>query len=171
MGLTEARIEKVMLGASLHDVGKIGIEDQILRKPDALDEYEQDVMAKHPEHGTSILAGVTGMDDAIAGMRYHHERWDGTGYPEGLKGREIPWVARIVAVADAYDAMTSHRPYRRALPREVAYLEICNKGGTQFCPEVVAAFCRALGLGIEGFTESGVDRPAASGHHGEHVVV
>jgi putative nucleotidyltransferase with HDIG domain len=147
MGLDELHVEMVRRAAILHDVGKIGIEDKILKKNGALDGAEWAVMKTHPELGYEILSRMDGNSDAVAGARYHHERWDGQGYPAGLKGEEIPLSARIVAVADAYDAMVSHRPYRQGVDQYIAYEEILRNQGTQFDPKVVEAFVNVFRLG------------------------
>lgn len=144
MDLTPEELDRVRLGAVLHDVGKIGIEDSILKKPAPLDPYEWPVMKTHPQLGYEIMKRVEGLKDVIGGMRFHHERWDGKGYPLGLKGEEIPMIARIIAVADTYDAMVSTRPYRKGLDPKVAYDEITKNSGTQFCPTVVEAFKKAF---------------------------
>lgn len=142
--LSEEELERVKLGALLHDVGKIGVEDKILKKDSPLEPCEWEVMQEHPQMGYEIMSRVEGLKDVIAGMRYHHERYDGLGYPEGLKGEEIPLVARIIAVADTYDAMVSTRPYRKGLPTEKAFAEIVKYSGTQFDPKVVDAFVKAF---------------------------
>jgi len=157
MNMTAEELDRIRLGAILHDVGKIGIEDKILKKPSALDPYEWPVMQTHPELGYEIMSRVEGLKDVVAGMRYHHERWDGKGYPLGLKGEEIPLIARIIAVADTYDAMVSTRPYRKGLDPSVAHQEIVKHAGTQFCPTVVKAFEQAfknekMGAGSGGST-------------------
>lgn len=143
MDLTFEELERVKLGALLHDVGKIGIEDKILRKDSPLDQDEWKVMQRHPMLGADILGRVEGLKDVIGAMKFHHERWDGKGYPDGLKGESIPLIARIVAVADAYDAMVSTRPYRKGLNPDFAYREITRYSGTQFDPAVVTAFQKA----------------------------
>ncbi|MFL5814300.1 MAG: HD domain-containing phosphohydrolase, partial [Bdellovibrionia bacterium] len=124
LNLTSDELERIRLGAVLHDVGKIGIEDKILKKQAPLDDEEWKVMQTHPDQGYDIMSRVEGLKDVIGGMRYHHERWDGKGYPFGLKGTEIPLIARIISVADTYDAMVSTRPYRKGLPPTVAFDEI-----------------------------------------------
>ena len=144
MDLTPEVIERIRLGALLHDVGKIGIEDQILKKEAPLDPPEWKVMQTHPQQGFDILNRVDGLKDVIGGMRYHHERWDGKGYPTGLKGEEIPLIARVIAVADTYDAMVSTRPYRKGLDPQFAFDEIVRYRGTQFDPCVVDAFVQAF---------------------------
>jgi HD-GYP domain-containing protein (c-di-GMP phosphodiesterase class II) len=144
LNLGPEELERVRLGAILHDVGKIGIEDKILKKQAPLDPEEWKVMQKHPELGYDIMRRVEGLKDVIGGMRYHHERWDGKGYPLGLKGEEIPLLARIISVADTYDAMVSTRPYRKGIDPLRAYDEIVRYRGTQFDPEVVDAFMKAF---------------------------
>lgn len=144
MDLTAEEQERIRLGAVLHDVGKIGIEDKILKKQAPLDDEEWKVMQKHPDIGFDIMSRVEGLKDVIGGMRYHHERWDGKGYPFGLRGEEIPLLARIISVADTYDAMVSTRPYRKGIDPKDAYNEIVKYRGTQFDPVVVDAFIEAF---------------------------
>jgi putative nucleotidyltransferase with HDIG domain len=144
LSLPPEDLERVRLGAILHDVGKIGIEDKILKKQAQLDPEEWKIMQKHPELGYDIMRRVEGLKDVIGGMRYHHERWDGKGYPLGLKGEEIPLLARIISVADTYDAMVSTRPYRKGMDPKKAYDEILRYRGTQFDPAVVDAFVQAF---------------------------
>jgi len=144
LDLSHEELERIRLGAVLHDIGKIGIEDKILKKAAPLDPYEWPVMKTHPEMGFQIMKRVEGLKDVIGGMRFHHERWDGKGYPLGLKGEEIPLIARIIAVADTYDAMVSTRPYRKGLDPKIAFEEIKKNAGTQFCPTVVRAFEQAF---------------------------
>ncbi len=124
----------------LHDVGKIGVAETLLQKVGQLSSTEQEQMRAHPSIGAELLESIDFLKPAIVGVRHHHERWDGQGYPDGLKGREIPLPARIIAVADAFDAMTVDRPYRKALKLEEARGEVLAHMGTQFDPAVVAAF-------------------------------
>lgn len=138
--------ERLRLAAMLHDIGKIGIQDQVLQKPSKLAANEWDHMRTHPELGYDILRRLEGLEDVAEGMRYHHERWDGAGYPCGLKGEAIPLFARVIAVADAFDAMVSKRPYHSGVSSAYAYSEVLANRGTQFCPRVVDAFARAFGL-------------------------
>jgi ribonuclease P protein subunit RPR2 len=129
-------------GFLLHDVGKIGIGDQILNKPGPLSDAERGLIELHPMIGAEILAGVALLEgEGLGVVRSHHERWDGGGYPAGLVGDRIPLGARIFALADALDAMTSDRPYRAALTWEKATDEILSHDGSQFDPKVVRAFC------------------------------
>ncbi len=144
MSLTPEQLEHVRLGALLHDVGKIGIDDSILKKQAPLNDDEWKVMQTHPGLGYDIMSRVESLRDVMGGMHFHHERWDGKGYPRGLKGEEIPLIARIIAVADTYDAMVSTRPYRKGLDAKIAYDEIVKNRGTQFDPVVVDAFKEAF---------------------------
>lgn len=133
--------ESLEFGFLLHDVGKIGIPEQILMKPGPLDEGEWAIMRKHPEMGARILGSIRFLQGAAMGVVLsHHERWDGNGYPNKLSGEDIPVGARIFAVADAFDAMTQDRPYRKALPIEAAVQEIVTHSGSQFDPAVVDVF-------------------------------
>jgi diguanylate cyclase (GGDEF)-like protein len=143
LGLDREQIELTRLAGSLHDLGKLAIPEEILRKPGPLTDPERLVLQRHPEIGHRMLESL-GVDPVAEWVLHHHERWDGTGYPERLCGEEIPLGARIIFVADAYDAMTSDRAYRgRLTPREaIEELERCS--GTQFDPEIVAAFAREL---------------------------
>jgi diguanylate cyclase (GGDEF)-like protein len=143
LGLDREHIELTRLAGSLHDLGKLAIPEEILRKPGPLTDPERLVLQRHPEIGHRMLESL-GVDPVAEWVLHHHERWDGTGYPQRLRGEEIPLGARIIFVADAYDAMTSDRAYRgRLTPREaIEELERCS--GTQFDPEIVAAFAREL---------------------------
>ena len=128
-------------GFLLHDIGKIAIPDSILRKRGPLSPSETDVMRRHPVIGSDLLTGIPLLEgEGLGVVRSHHERWDGAGYPDGLAGEETPAGARIFAVADALDAMTSDRPYRRALPWEVAAQELAEQSGRHFDPAIVEAF-------------------------------
>ena len=142
MGVVEPELTDIHRGALLHDVGKIGVPDAILRKPGKLTPEEWIEMRKHPEIGDRILQGIEFLDGARPIVRSHQERYDGKGYPSGLRGKEIPLGARIFAVVDTLDAMTSNRPYRQALPFEAAYEEIRRFRGIQFDPDVVDSFLR-----------------------------
>lgn len=143
MELPEDELELVKLGTPLHDIGKIGIDDAILRKPGRLTPQEFAIMQTHATMGAEILVTIPDMQPIIPIVRHHHERWDGTGYPDRLKAEEIPLLARIVAVADAFDAMTSNRPYhsdRKGRPASVAFEEVERQAGRQFDPVCAAAF-------------------------------
>ena len=138
------QLERIRWGAMLHDVGKIGISDAILKKPSSLNEEEWLVMKEHPRLGEEILRRISGVPEIADAVLYHHERWDGSGYPEGRQGEDIPLVARIIAVADAYDAIVSTRPYRKGSSPASARQEIVAKAGTQFDPRIIEAFARAF---------------------------
>jgi HD-GYP domain-containing protein (c-di-GMP phosphodiesterase class II) len=129
-------LRSVRLGAILHDVGKIGISDAILTKPGPLTEAEWKVMRAHPLIGERMLQGVAFLEPVLPVVRHHHERWDGRGYPDRLVAERIPIAARIVAACDAFDAMASDRPYRAALPLDIACREIVDCAGSQFDPKV-----------------------------------
>ncbi len=136
-GLSEEKAMYVKLGALLHDIGKIGIPENVLCKPSGLTEEEMLIMRRHVHHGEQALAGVPHMEEVRAMVMYHHEWWNGEGYPTGLSGEKIPLAARIIAVVDAYDAMTSDRPYRTRLPHAVAFERLQQGAGTQFDPVLV----------------------------------
>jgi HD-GYP domain-containing protein (c-di-GMP phosphodiesterase class II) len=137
--LSAEDLELIRIGTPLHDLGKIGIADAILRKPDRLTTEEFEVMKTHTTKGADIIQLIPDLRPILPIVRSHHERWDGHGYPDGLKGDEIPGLARIVAVADAVDAMVFDTPYRQGRPVEIAFAEIERELGRQFAPEVVAA--------------------------------
>ncbi|MDR7415057.1 MAG: HD domain-containing phosphohydrolase [Armatimonadota bacterium] len=144
MGVAESEIVHIRRGALLHDIGKIGVPDEILRKPGPLTEEEWAIMRLHPVYAYRWLAGIEFLRPALDIPYAHHERWDGTGYPRGLRGEEIPLSARIFAVVDVYDALTSERPYRPAWSREKALQYIREQAGKQFDPAVVEAFLRLM---------------------------
>ncbi|MFZ5590257.1 MAG: HD domain-containing phosphohydrolase [Bacillota bacterium] len=145
MGLDEKMVEMAYLCGIVHDVGKIGIPENILNKPGRLTEEEYNVIKKHVDKGIDILACISWLEEIVPIIKAHHERYDGTGYPDQLQGEEIPLLGRIIAVADAFDAMTSNRSYRKALPLEEAIDELKKNAGRQFDPEVVNAFIKMLG--------------------------
>lgn len=156
MGLSAEELERLHLASTLHDVGKIAVPDSVLNKPAPLDVDEEEVMQRHPVDGADIVSRIRELRGILPGVRSHHERLDGSGYPDGLTDSEIPLPARVIAVADTFDAMTSKRPYRGALTPGDAAGEIHQGAGTQFCPAVVAAFRRLMERG--GFTvEAGED--------------
>lgn len=144
MGLPEEEVEKVTRAAILHDIGKIGLRIESLNKKGSLTEEEWEVFRSHPRKGRTILEPIRFLRELIPVVYHHHERYDGKGYPEGKKGEEIPLGARILAVADSYDAMTSTRAYRQALSKEEATRELEAHAGTQFDPAVVRAFLEVL---------------------------
>ena len=141
-GLNSEEMKALEFGSLLHDIGKIGVPDSILRKPAKLTEEEWVRMREHPLHGQQILRGIEFLQGAARVVAQHHEKWDGTGYPLGLRGEEIDINARIFAVADAFDAITSDRVYRRGKPYEAASQELDDWAGRQFDPKVVEAFHR-----------------------------
>jgi HD-GYP domain-containing protein (c-di-GMP phosphodiesterase class II) len=143
MGLDDDEVEKIRVSALLHDVGKIGIDDNILKKPAALTDEEFEVMKKHPQKGYKIMSQIPAMKEFLPGMYMHHEMVDGRGYPQGLKGDEIPLMGKIVAVADTFDAMTTDRPYQKAMKFEDAVARIDSFVNTRYDAEVVAAFTAA----------------------------
>src|SRR5712671_6525351 len=140
LGLEEAVLQNLEIAALLHDIGKVGIPDAILRKPGRLEPDEYALMKKHPEYGWAVLRMLPGFERAALDILHHHESFDGTGYPAGLKETEIPIVSRIVSVIDAFDAMVSSRPYRKGLPYEEAVRRLILASGTQFDPLVVECF-------------------------------
>lgn len=144
MGLSEEEIREAELSALLHDVGKIGIPDSVLLKPARLTRAEFEIMKTHPVRSERIVQKISSLQHLLPGIRHHHERWDGHGYPDGLKGEEIPLYARLILVVDTFDAMTSTRPYRLALDKEVAIQELRRCAGTQFDADMVEHFIRAL---------------------------
>ncbi len=144
VGVPNEQLVDIERGALLHDVGKIGVPDSILHKPASLNDEEWEKMQKHPLMAGLMVSKVGFLENAIPILLYHHERFDGAGYPFGLEGKAIPLEARIFTVVDAYDAMTSDRPYRLALDNEDAMAEIIRNSGTQFDPEIVEAFIRVI---------------------------
>lgn len=136
----EKFMENLHIAGLLHDIGKIGIPESILNKQGSLTAKETEMMHEHPAIGSTILLPIKELEEPLKGVKYHHERYDGSGYPEGLKGEDIPLIAAVIAVADSFDAMTTDRPYRRGLTKEKAVIEIEKNSGTQFNPLVVQAF-------------------------------
>ncbi|MGD9116803.1 MAG: response regulator [Dehalococcoidia bacterium] len=143
MGLPEESVEKVRLAGLVHDIGKIGVREEILNKPGSLDAAEYEHIKLHSEIGARILKPIVEDKEILDAVRHHHEHYDGSGYPDGLKGKRIPQLARVIAVADTFDAMTSERSYRKALSKEAACAEIERYRGTQFDPEAADAFLKA----------------------------
>ena len=140
LGVSAENITFIHRGALLHDVGKIGIPDNILKKAGPLDEEEWSIMRRHPLIAREMLAGIPYLDPSMDIPLYHHERWDGSGYPEGLKGDSIPFAARLFAIIDVFDALTSDRPYRKAWTKEAALLYIHDQAGKLFDPQIAASF-------------------------------
>ncbi len=139
LGLSDAEVDKIRIAAQLHDVGKIGIEDAVLKKPGALTPDEYEIMKTHTSKGANILRPVEHLKDMLPGIELHHESLDGRGYPYGLKGDQIPLMARIITVADTFDAMTTNRPYQAAMETEYVVKRIKSMAGTKFDPRVVGA--------------------------------
>lgn len=142
LNLDESLIEDIEIAGLLHDIGKIVMPKRILCKNGQLDDEEFSIMKSHPVKGEKIVFNIKKLQKISEWVKTHHEKWDGTGYPDGLKGEDIPFVGRLIAIADTYDAMTSTRPYRKALEHEYAISEVKRCAGTQFDPELAAAFVR-----------------------------
>ena len=143
LNINKIEKETLRLAAILHDIGKIWIPEEILNKASTLTAEELENIRKHPETGAKIIGNIKNLEEVVYGVRHHHERFDGKGYPDGLSGKQIPLMARILCVADSFDAMISNRPYRDAHGREKAISELKNGSGTQFDPEIVEAFLKA----------------------------
>lgn len=148
MGLPEADVERIRFASLIHDLGKLAIEPDILEKPGALTEFEWQAIIEHPRIGQLVLEQATNLREAVPIVLHHHEHFNGQGYPHGLKARDIPIGARIVAVADAYDAMISDRPYQERRSHEEAIAELRRCAGTQFDPDVVERFCALFSKGL-----------------------
>jgi len=157
LGLSEETMRTIRIGGLLHDVGKIGVPDEILRKPGRLTPEEFENMKRHPRLGELIVGGIPGMESILDAVRSHHERWDGNGYPDQLAGENIPLMGRLLAVADAFSAMTTDRPYRKGMDFSVALEEIRANVGTQFDPEMARAFLSACEK--RGFVPAVADTP------------
>jgi putative nucleotidyltransferase with HDIG domain len=155
LGWSEERLASLRIGGPLHDIGKLTLSDEVLRKEGRLDPLELEQIREHPRAGVRILLRLAALREAIPYVLYHHERWDGNGYPSGKAGEEIPLEARVLAVADAFDAMTSNRPYRRALTHDQAVAEVERCAGTQFDPQIARLF-------LELFAEAELAAVAAS---------
>jgi HD-GYP domain-containing protein (c-di-GMP phosphodiesterase class II) len=143
MGLSEREQFEIQVAALLHDVGKIGVSDAILRKPGKLTNQEYEAIKQHPTMGAIIVSAVPGFEFTLDAVRHHHERWDGNGYPSGLKRDETPLMARIMAVGDAFSAMTTDRTYRKGMSAEIALGVLAEGAGSQWDPDCVAAFLAA----------------------------
>lgn len=148
LGIGKEGMRILKISALLHDIGKVGVPESILGKPAPLSENEFVRMREHPTRGAEIIKNIKNVEEVVTAVRHHHERYDGTGIPDGLKGNSIPLISRILAVADTFDAMTFDRPYRKAVAMEKAVKEIQRNSGTQFDPKVVDAFIRAYNKGM-----------------------
>ena len=144
LGYSQEALRTVRISGLLHDVGKIAVPDEILRHPGRLNSEEWAIMQQHPVFGALIVKDVPNLDEVIEGVRYHHERWDGGGYPEGLSGNDIPRLGRLLAVGDCYSAMTTDRPYRKAFTPEEALREIDKSIGTQFDALFAQTFIKVM---------------------------
>ncbi len=158
LGCDERRLTAIGLGGALHDVGKLTVSEAILNKPGPLTDEEVAEVRRHPEAGARLVVLDEALRAAVPGILYHHERWDGAGYPHGRAKEEIPFEARILAVVDSFDAMTSDRPYRAALPAERAIEELDRCSGTQFDPDVALAFLEAWESGALAATAAALAR-------------
>jgi HD-GYP domain-containing protein (c-di-GMP phosphodiesterase class II) len=147
LGWHESSLEHLRYGAILHDIGKIHIRESALLKTSSLNDEELEEIRRHPVIGAEMIADIPYLSGAVPIVRYHHERWDGKGYPEGLSGKDIPEGARIVAVVDTFDAMTTDRPYSSAVSLQEANEELKRWAGEQYDPGVISAFQRALAEG------------------------
>jgi HD-GYP domain-containing protein (c-di-GMP phosphodiesterase class II) len=147
LGWDDEQLRLLHIGAPLHDIGKLSVPGRILRKPGLLTPDELVEIRAHPEAGARLIEPIDSAHCALPYVLYHHERWDGRGYPHGLAGKAIPVEARLLAIADAFDAMTSNRPYRRALGNDEALAEVDRCAGTQFDPELARAFLEVWGTG------------------------
>ncbi|MGE0455082.1 MAG: HD-GYP domain-containing protein [Vicinamibacteria bacterium] len=162
MGIEDACLEDIETAALLHDAGKVGVPDAILRKAGPLEPAEWKVMKMHPEYSWAVLRLVPGLERASLFALHHHEKFDGSGYPAGLRGEEIPIGARIVSVIDAFDAMVAERPYKHGLPCEEALRRLITDSGRHFDPLVVEHFIRIAGAELgEVFQATGVDMSVA----------
>lgn len=150
LGLTDTEIYDLQLAALLHDIGKIGVPEAILCKPSRLDEQEKEIMDLHAVRGYEALSSIPNLKRISKMVLHHHEWWDGRGYPAKLAGEQIPLEARIIAVVDAFDAMTSDRPYRRGMSQQIALDRLQEGSGTQFDPKIVACFASCLDEGLLG---------------------
>jgi len=148
LGLSQKEQEEIKLAAKLHDIGKIGIPDRILKKPAKLSKEEYAEVRKHSSLGADLFSNIDSLKKISKIIKHHHEWYNGKGYPDGLRGEEIPVGSRIINVADAYQAMTSNRPYRKAFSREKAIDELKRCAGTQFDPEIVRIFIEILNENI-----------------------
>jgi putative nucleotidyltransferase with HDIG domain len=167
LGWSRTELALLRMAAMLHDVGKVSVPDRILRKPGPLTDAEFAEVAKHPETGAEIVGRIGSLAPIVPWIRHAHEHWDGSGYPDGLSGEAIPLASRVLLVADAFDAMTSDRPYRKARSHDGALEELRRHAGSQFDPRCVAIFDEHLTLrvrepAVEALPGSGKTEPTAS---------
>ena len=155
-GLLMRTLVHIRRGALLHDIGKMAIPDRVLLKPGPFTDEEMAIIRQHPIYAYELLARIPFLQPALAIPYCHHEKWDGSGYPRGLQGEEIPLAARIFAIVDVWDALSSNRPYRKAWPTEQIYAHIESLSGTHFDPRVVAAFLKMMGRGPQWVSLVGV---------------
>jgi HD-GYP domain-containing protein (c-di-GMP phosphodiesterase class II) len=147
MNLPEDEIENITIGALIHDIGKLAIDDSILKKPAMLTEEEYEIMKTHTTRGYEMLKHIPQLKDIISGLQSHHEQLDGRGYPQGLRGNEIPMIARIIMVADCFDAMTTARPYQEPAPIDYVLKVISSSAGTKYDQRVVEALVQGVKMG------------------------
>ncbi len=140
LGFSEKELTLIKFAGLLHDIGKITIPEEIYNKPGSLNEYEWKIMKEHPKNGAEMIKTIDGLKEIEKWILYHHEKYDGTGYPDGLRENEIPYYARIIAICDSYSAMVSDRPYKKSRSASAARAEIKECKGKQFDPEIVDAF-------------------------------
>jgi HD-GYP domain-containing protein (c-di-GMP phosphodiesterase class II) len=162
LGLSQEEVFRVHIAAILHDVGKLGIKDGILNKPGGLSDEEFEVMRKHPAIGAQIMSPIRMLKDIIPGIRNHHETWDGNGYPDGLQAEQIPMVARIIGIADTFDAMTTTRPYQQAMTLDYVLSKMKAMSGSRFDPMVIDAFMAAVKAGDISPPSQGSQEPPPS---------
>jgi len=162
LGLNQEEVFRVHIAAILHDVGKLGVRESILNKPGGLSDEEFEVMRQHPSIGAQIMSPIRMLKDIIPGIRNHHETWDGTGYPDGLEAEQIPMVARIIGVADTFDAMTTTRPYQQAMTLEYVLAKMRSMSESRFDPVVVEAFMAAVEAGDISPPTRGVEETAST---------
>jgi putative nucleotidyltransferase with HDIG domain len=157
VGCTDADLERIRWGALLHDIGKLAIPDRVLLKPGPLTVQEMELMRRHPTYAREMLSGIPFLRSAMAIPCHHHEQWNGEGYPQGLKGEEIPLAARIFTVVDQWEALTSDRPYRKAWSQERVLAHMRHNAGTIFDPNILRVFLERIVPGLDGGPP--LDRP------------